>query len=221
MKKTILFVLCLVLAFYVGWPMWSAYRIHSALEANDTATLESKVDFPSVRESLRPAVSSEVDRALERAAGRGGGLGQLLGGAVKQQLGPQLVETILSGFVAPKQVAEIYNRRGDIREIVAERMGKKGGEAPQAEPAKDAGAPAAGENKTAAAGDKTADDAKDRQKFSTSNIKRFAFTGPLAFEIGVAKDKAASAPDITAQLGFKGFDWKLVGLVPKTREATR
>ena len=217
MKKIILFVLCLVLAFYVGWPMWSAYRIHSALEANDTQTLETKVDFPSVRASLKPVVTSEVDRALERATARSGGIGQILGGAVKQQLGPQLVETILNGFVTPKQVSEIYNRRGDIREIVAERMGKRGdgrGEIPT-EPAKDAGTPAPGA--PAGADDKTAAAPKPREKFGPGNIKRFAFTGPLGFEIGVAKDKAATVPDITAQLGFTGFDWKLVGLVPKAR----
>jgi hypothetical protein len=216
MKKIILLVLCLLLAFYVGWPLWSAYRIHAALEANDTQTLEHKVDFPSVRASLKPVIASEVDRAMERAAGRGGGLGQIIGGALKQQVGPQLVETILNAFVTPQQVGEIYSRRGDIREIVAERMAKKaeggkkgegrGGEAPSAgagsEPAKDASSGAA---------------PKPREKPGIGNIKRFAFTGPLAFEIGLAKDKAAAVPDITAQLGFKGFDWKLVGLVPKAR----
>jgi Protein of unknown function (DUF2939) len=210
MKKIILAVLCLLLAFYVAWPLWSAYRIHAALEANDAQTLESKVDFPSVRASLKPVVTSEVDRALERAAGRSGGLGQIIGGAVQQRIGPQLVETILNGFVTPKQVGEIYKQRGDIREIVAERMGKRGearAEAP-AEPAKDAGATGSGTPAGAT---------KPREKFGPGNIKRFAFTGPLAFEIGVAKDKAATVPDITAQLGFTGFDWKLVGLVPKAR----
>ena len=218
MKKIVLVILCLLLAFYVGWPIWSAYRIHSALENNDTRTLESKVDFPSVRQSLKPAVSREVERALDRAAGRGGNLGQILGGALKQQLGPQLVETLLNGFVTPKNVGEIYSRRGDIREIVAERIGKNrkakdSGAAqgePPVEPEKD-GAPAAD---TATP---PADTAKPREKLSLANVKRIAITGPLAFEVGLARDKAASIPDITAQLGFKDFDWKLVGLVPTAR----
>ena len=218
MKKWLLAVLCVLLAFYVGWPMWSAYRIHSALESNDTETLDRKVDFPSVRASLKPVVSSEVERALDRAAGRGGNLGQILGGVLKQQLGPQLVETILNGFVTSRSVSEIYSRRGDIRGIVAERVGKGrtdgGGQAPQAEPVKDA--PAAQEN----VGDaKASPGRKPREKPSLANVKRFAITGPLAFEVGLARDKQATEPDVTAQIGFKDLDWKLVGLVPRAREA--
>ena len=125
--------------------------------------------------------------------------------------------------VTPKNVSEIYSRRGDIREIVAERIGKNrkardAGEPPiepTDDPAKDA-APA--ESTPPAVDSARAPDArKPREKLSFANVKRFAFTGPLAFEVGLAREKAATVPDITAQLGFKDFDWKLVGLVPKAR----
>lgn len=221
MKKIILLIFCLLLAFYVGWPLWSATRIHAALEANDARTLEAKVDFPAVRASLRPVVASEVDRALDKATGRG--LGQLLGGAVKQQLGPQLVETILNGFVTPKSLGELYLRRRDIREILAERAGRRAeagraGEPPPAEPASggDDKAPDAGSD-AAAKGRATSAGGTPRGKLGIGNVKRLAFTGPLAFEVGIARDPAATQPDITAQLGFRGFDWKLVGLIPKPR----
>ena len=218
MKKLLLLVLCLLLAFYVGWPMWSAYRIHAALEANDARALESKVDFPSVRASLKPVVTAEVERVMDKAAGRG--LGQILGGALKQQVGPQLVETILNGFVTPKQIAELYARRGDIREILAERIGKRrdggggggGRDQPEPETKPDSGRGDASPNTATAGGGRA-----PRQKFGFRNVKRLAFTGPLAFEIGVARDTAAASPDLTAQLGFTGFDWKLVGLTPRPR----
>ena len=83
MKKLILLALCLLLAFYVGWPMWSAYKIHAALEANDAKTLETKVDFPSVRESLKPTITSEVERAMDKAAG--GVAGQIVGGVLNAE----------------------------------------------------------------------------------------------------------------------------------------
>lgn len=51
--------------------------------------------------------------------------------------------------------------------------------------------------------------------FGLGNIKRFAFLGPLAFEVGVAKDASAAAPDVTAQMAFTGFDWKVVQVVPR------
>lgn len=51
--------------------------------------------------------------------------------------------------------------------------------------------------------------------FGLGNIKRFAFLGPLAFEVGVAKDANATGPDVTAQLAFTGGDWKVVQVVPR------
>lgn len=56
-------------------------------------------------------------------------------------------------------------------------------------------------------------DAGDR-KIGLSNIKGFRFMGPLAMEVGVAKDGAATKPDIVAAMAFRGFDWKLVRIVP-------
>ena len=50
-----------------------------------------------------------------------------------------------------------------------------------------------------------------------ANVKRFGMSDPLSFEIGVAKDPAAAEPDLTAQISFKGFDWKLTGLVPRLK----
>jgi hypothetical protein len=212
MKKIILLALCLLLAFYVGWPMWSAYKIHAALEANDARTLETKVDFPSVRESLKPTITSEVERAMDKAAG--GVAGAILGGALKQKLAPQLVETILNGVVTPQRIGEFYQRRGDIKDILAERMAKR---------AKREIETAGGGSSTEQVGTETpvpamvGADGKTRPKLGFGNLKRFAFTGPLGFEVGVARDASAATPDIVAQLGFKGFDWKLVGLVPRGR----
>lgn len=150
---------------------------------------------------------------MDKAAG--GVAGQILGGALKQQLAPQLVETILNGVVTPQRIGEFYQRRGDIKDILTERMARRarreietasGG---SSQPSQEAGTeppPAAGRA-----------DGKPRAKFGLGNLKRFAFTGPLSFEVGVARDALAASPDFVAQLAFMGFDWKLVGLVPRAR----
>lgn len=52
--------------------------------------------------------------------------------------------------------------------------------------------------------------------FGIDNIKSFAMSGPTGYVIGVAKDKAARAPEVLAEMAFTGGDWKLVGIVPKT-----
>jgi Protein of unknown function (DUF2939) len=214
MKRYILLALCLLLAFYVGWPLWSAYKIHSALEANDAKTLETKVDFPSVRVSLKPSVTAEVERALERAAG--GVAGQLLGGALKQQLAPQLVDTIVNTVITPQRIGDFYQRRGDIKDILAERMARRrergdgGGATGAATETQSAGTGGGGTEKAGAG-------TTPRVKMGWRNLKRLSFSGPLGFEIGVARDAGAAGPDIVAQLGFQGFDWKLVGLIPRAR----
>ncbi len=51
--------------------------------------------------------------------------------------------------------------------------------------------------------------------FGLGNIKRFGFLGPLAFELGVAKDAAASQPDVTLEMRFLGGDWRIVGVKPR------
>ncbi len=55
-----------------------------------------------------------------------------------------------------------------------------------------------------------------KRSVSLANVKTFAVSGPLAFSVGVAKDAAATLPDVTADIAFTGFDWKLVGLRPRT-----
>lgn len=70
---------------------------------------------------------------------------------------------------------------------------------PGAAPAPGAGTPAAGE----------------APAFGLSNIKRFGFLGPLAFEIGVAKDAKAAESDVLVEMRFVGGDWRVVGVKPK------
>ena len=51
--------------------------------------------------------------------------------------------------------------------------------------------------------------------FGLSNIKSFGFSGPLAFEVGVAQDPAGTESDVTARMEFVDFDWKLTALRPR------
>jgi hypothetical protein len=51
--------------------------------------------------------------------------------------------------------------------------------------------------------------------YGIENIKRFGLNGPLGIAVGIAKDPAASAADLTAEMSFVDGDWKLTGLVPR------
>jgi hypothetical protein len=184
MRELLFLLLGLLLVFYVAWPAWSIYQIYDALEKNDATTLERKIDFPSVRESLKPAIRALVDRRLDRTTGDAAG-----------QPRPQLLETVLNKIVTPQGIATLYAWRGDISQVLKDikeirEIGSATDEAGTA-----------GSVKPSA--------------LRLSNIKRFAFTSPTSFEIGIAKDASSSEPDLIVQMGFRDMDWKLIGLVPK------
>ena len=60
MKKYLAALVILLLAFYVAWPAWSVYQIQSAIKAKDAEALARKIDFPSVRASLRSAAAQKI-----------------------------------------------------------------------------------------------------------------------------------------------------------------
>lgn len=193
MGKLLFLLVGLLFIFYVAWPAWSIYRIYGALEKDDTITLERKIDFPSVRDSLKPAIRARVDKMLDRATGDAAG--RLRDGRLRQQVGPQLLETALDKIVTPQSIASLYAWRGDISQVLKEvKEIREIGTAPD-----EAGV--AGSVKPS--------------PLRLSNIKRFAFTSPTSFEIGIAKDASSSEPDITIHMGFRDMDWKLTGIVPK------
>jgi hypothetical protein len=49
--------------------------------------------------------------------------------------------------------------------------------------------------------------------YGLRNVKHFGMVGPFRFAIGVAKDAAASEPDVTVE--FTGLDWKVTAVRPR------
>lgn len=131
MKKLFALLILALVGFYIAWPAWSGYRIAAALQAKDTTTLAGKIDFPSVRESLRPAVAKEVDTRLTQQLAAAGGAGQLIGGDVKKQLMPKIVDQVLATLVTPENVIRIAGDAAGVtaavQKIVMEQASKMAG----------------------------------------------------------------------------------------------
>ena len=265
MKKLIALIIFGLLGFYIAWPAWSGYKLATALRDGDAAALASKVDFPSVRQSLRPVVSAEVEKGITRQAGG------LMTGELKQKLMPQLVDAVLEKVVTPANVIRIAreggNVAGTVEKIMMEEMNKVGGglgglnipglnllglKPPGAtaggggmpslpgglgslpgvgaaatqlgipglpglpgvggQPSAPAPAPAPAATPAPAPAAPAA--VSKPPSFGLANIKSFGFDGPLGFSVAVAKDAAATKPDLTAGMRFSGFDWKLTSVVP-------
>jgi hypothetical protein len=129
MKRLIALVVLAVVGFYLVWPAWSGYRIAAALQSRDAGLLESKIDFPSVRQGLRPIVEAEVGREFEKQAGQG--LGALLSGDFKKDLVPKLVDMVLDKVITGENVIRLAREGGDlgggVQKILMEQIAKSGG----------------------------------------------------------------------------------------------
>lgn len=244
MKKLVGLIVLALLGFYVGWPAWSGYRISTAIAGKDATALASKVDFPAVRLSMRPAVSAAVERELDAQMKQAnGGIGGLLGGDLKRQLLPQLVDGVLATVVTPETIIKIASEgdaAGSVRRILAEKMGEIAGKLPQmpggagsgglsvpglpggsgqlGDLAKQMGLGGGGASPTAQApppAPATSATPAPQATFGVGNIKGFSFDGPLGFAISVARDAAQAAPDLTAGMSFTGGDWKITKVIPR------
>ena len=63
MRKLLILLILGAIGFYVGWPVYSAWQIKSALQNGDAGILSSKIDFDSIRTSLKPGVAGRGETA--------------------------------------------------------------------------------------------------------------------------------------------------------------
>jgi Protein of unknown function (DUF2939) len=130
MKRLIALAVLLLVGFYVGWPAWSGYQIHKAIGSKNTGLLDSKIDFPSVRESLRPAVSAKINDGLDKFKAQAGPAGAMILSQLKGDMVPKIVDTTLGSIVNADTVMRIATEGGSFKEnlekIMREQMGRSG-----------------------------------------------------------------------------------------------
>lgn len=210
-------LIVLVGLFYVAWPAWSAYQLKVALESGDVAGVERGIDFPSVRQSLRPAATAAIEQNLKDVTKGSPGSDLLIEKMSKDTL-PKLVETSLDTILTPQAIIRMHAEGKSLRELIKsvktggpELMGQVGGlvrdlfgkkpvaETPSAAPPVESAAPIVPESR----------------RLGLGNVKSAGFDGPLSVFLGLARDPAASGPDLTATMSFTGTGWRVTGLVPR------
>lgn len=95
-------------AFYVAWPLYAGYEIKSSLDNKNVAGLNAHIDFPSVRVSLRPAVTERVEAVLSDALKRAGAAGGALGEQIKASIAPRIVDGVLAVLVTPEMLIRLH-----------------------------------------------------------------------------------------------------------------
>ena len=94
MKKLlalILFAVALAGGWYLASPWWAMKSLADAARGGDTAALEQKVDFPS----LRASASEQIGEATRRRVGQGGMLDGI-GGVVAERLGREVANRAIT-----------------------------------------------------------------------------------------------------------------------------
>ena len=208
---------------YFAWPALSAYQIYNGAMSADEPVLESKVNWPSVRQSFEGPVREAVKREVSKL---GQGNNDLLG--LSDNVTEAIVKQALNAYMTPKGLITLAKSGGEIdlsKFNIASQLNigngndnqdggglggllKKATEYGVKIPGV-TGIPGLGGNKTE---EKKLKDAK--KDFSFSNIKSFRFNSITEFEVSVAKDGDSDKPDVTAVMGFENMDWKLTKLIP-------
>jgi hypothetical protein len=242
MIRLIMLALVLAVGFYVGWPAYSGYEIRTALEAKDATLLGRKIDFASVKESLRPAATAQAEKVLAEALQKAGPAAGSLNEQTKAQILPKLVDATLAAVVTPENLIRFY-AAGASKEalagIVTEQMGtvgipgldkiggltggSPGGLGNLSELGKSIGLDTGklgglfGKKETASPPPQTTGSTQtgEQPSYGLANVKQFGPTGPLGIALGVAKDPAATEPDVTVEMSFIDNDWKLTAIRPR------
>jgi hypothetical protein len=205
MKKLSLLILVLVLGmgYYIAWPAWSAYELQDAIKTRDLVALARKIDFPSVRTSLRASAVEKLAELHDRP-------NSLPTGAVssernRKDVGTPIIDQFLERAATPDSLLRIIREEGPLRtsveRLLRDHMNRAGEGAAQVK--------STPVERTVGA------EAPERtSSYGFANIKSIRPASPFRYEIGIAKDQAATRPDIIIDFGFTGTDWKITGVRP-------
>jgi hypothetical protein len=108
-------VLLAVMA-WIAWPYYAAYDLAVGLRDGDLATLETRVAWDSVRQSLRGDLSAVLISSVK--AQDVSSSGEALGSALGIMLGPVLIDRIVDSYITPQHIAAA--RRADRNNSAAQ-----------------------------------------------------------------------------------------------------
>ncbi len=182
--------LFLAIAF-VASPFVAAWSIREAMRTGDSAYLAEKIEWPTVRETLRGSLmefaTGPVAVASAGTANPQPGLWQ----RIKAGIGRHAVESMVDAYVTPEGLPQLFNVRKFYRDNIS------------GQTAADAALPW-----------------HERARLFWSRVKRAEFHSPAAFEIELA-DRNDPTRHYVGLLELRGATWKLTELrVLKVREAS-
>lgn len=197
MRKVVAVALIIgAVAVYMLTPFLSAYQIRNAIRSGDTALLETLVEWPAVRESLKSSLA-ELDRQKAEHANRHGIPTPSLWSRIKAAATSGMADRMIDQYVTASGVVAMNEARAKWKSVTQS----------DASP-----------GVQALAGDAfdPASDASDQsalQRFARfyQRVKRAEFKSPGVVELEVA-DRKVPERRYVGTMEFRGLGWKLTKL---------
>lgn len=184
----VLFTLVVAAGLYAAMPFVSAWQIREAVRTGDTATLARKVDWPSVRNSLKSSLG-EARQALSELADVAGQPRPSLWQRLKVAALPYLTDPLIDRYVSAEGAPRLYEWRQTWRSRVRPALGR-------------------GEPPTLLSDTWIGGTALDRGLSLARRVDRAHFVSPSRLEIELA-DRYVETRRWFAALERRGVDWQL------------
>jgi hypothetical protein len=188
LAKALLAAVLLAL-LYALWPVHTALEIREALIAGDTATLNRKIDWPSLRASLKTSLSPET---VARLAADPNAPQPSLWERIKAVVAPAMAETVIDRYVTPENLPMLLGYQRVYRGTVRPALGLQ-------------------EPRTVLAGSWLGGTAIDRFVSFWARVRSAVFHSPTRFVLEI-EDKYRPERRYIGTLELKGWTWKLTGL---------
>jgi hypothetical protein len=174
---------------YIAWPLLTALQIREAIIARDTATLERKIDWTSVRASLKQSLSAEAKARLEKDPDAPA---PSLWQRIKASVAPTLADSAVDRYMTPENLPSFFGYRETYRHQIRPALGLK-------------------EPPTRLAGTLFADTPIDRVASFYARIRRAVFYSLTRFEVEVV-DRYQPERRYVSTFELQGLEWKLTAL---------
>ena len=148
--------------------------------------------------AIKEAIMAEIDKIGGLPALLG--IGKALAGSGDQPAGKE-EGTSIAGFKVQDEFVELL-RNKDLANALGGLAGKIG-----PNPAKIADKLFPPPKETEPGDGRTGE-------FGFGNIKGFGFAGPTAMRVSLAKSAASADPDVTTEIAFKNYDWRVTKVIP-------
>jgi hypothetical protein len=95
-----------LIALYVAGPLWAGWNLRQAMRNRDTAGLQARVDWTTLRGNMKPRLAA----ALKDDADKSG----VIGGLFKRALGGTISDAAVDTFITPGNLSRILAGRAFV-----------------------------------------------------------------------------------------------------------